>query len=37
MNTTSRPWWNGPEMSAGKNSRPVSTCWLAAREGAGGR
>jgi len=29
-NTTTRPWWNGAEMSAGKNSRPVSTRWLAA-------
>src|ERR1700690_266283 len=39
--TITRPWWNGPEMRWGKNSRPVTTCravferaeraWLAAR------
>jgi hypothetical protein len=29
MNTTSRPWWDSPQVSAGKNSRPVTTCWLA--------
>lgn len=25
-NTTTSPWWNGPEMSSGKNTRPVRTC-----------
>jgi hypothetical protein len=25
-----RPWWNGAEMTSGKNSRPMRSCWLAA-------
>ena len=29
-NTTVNPWWNGPEMRLGKNSRPVRVCAWAA-------
>ena len=28
--TMTRPWWKGPDISDGKNSLPVSTCWLVA-------
>jgi hypothetical protein len=30
MNTTTRPWWNGPEISAGKNRLPVMVRWAEA-------
>ena len=31
-NTTIRPWWNGPEIRCGKNSRPVMVCRFVGRQ-----
>ena len=30
VNTIISPWWNGPEISVGKNCLPVSTATLCA-------